>query len=67
MIGKYVIMQLKKYKFASALLILQITLMFIVSIAMTSSILSRYKEYAPFREALNTTGDYYSIMYGKNP
>lgn len=67
MIGKYVIMQLKKYKLATILLVLQITLMFIVSIAITSSILSRYQEYAPFREAFNTIGNYYSFMFGKNP
>ncbi|MBE6845702.1 MAG: ABC transporter permease [Ruminococcus sp.] len=49
------------------LTILQMTVAFVILIAMISTIVSRFRHYIPIKEFLNSKGYFYNIQYGINP
>ena len=51
----------------SVLVFVQIAIIFIIAISMTSVVVSRFRYYTPIKELLNENSCYYYIGYGLNP
>jgi len=49
------------------LFFVQIAIIFIIAISMTSVVVSRFRYYTPIKELLNENSCYYYIGYGLNP
>lgn len=67
MIIKLGFKNLKKNILMNTLTILQMTVIFIIAISMTSTIVSRFQYYSPLKNILNSRSYYYYIYNGFNP
>lgn len=67
MIFKLGLKNLKRSIFMNILIILQMTVIFVIAISMTSTIVSRFQYYTPVKDLLNSNSYYYYIHYGINP
>lgn len=49
------------------LMVLQMIVIFFITISMTSSILSRFAYFLPFKDLLKNDGDYYNMLFSYAP
>lgn len=67
MLFKLGLKNLKHNLLMNILIVLQMTVTFVILVTMISTIVSRFKYYAPLKELLNSRGNYYNVTYGVNP
>lgn len=67
MLFKLGLKNLKQNPIINILIVFQMTVVFIITISMVSTIVSRFKFYTPIDDYLNSNGTFYSVSNGLNP
>lgn len=67
MIWKLAYKNILRAPIMNLLMVLQMIVIFFITISMTSSILSRFAYFLPFKDLLKNDGDYYNMLFSYDP